>query len=43
MNPWPFVSAAYGLTFIATIATSLWAWRRARQAEQKAANLLDRD
>jgi len=43
MNPWPFVIAAYGLTFIATLATSLWAWRAARQAETRAAQLLERD
>ena len=43
MNPWPFVIAAYGLTFAATLATSLWAWRSAKSAEARAATLLDRD
>ncbi|MCW2337347.1 hypothetical protein M2337_001580 [Sphingobium sp. B2D3A] len=43
MNPWPFVIAAYGLTLVATVATSLWAWARARQAERRARDLLERD
>ncbi|MBT2185771.1 heme exporter protein CcmD [Sphingobium nicotianae] len=43
MAPWPFVIAAYGLTFIATLATSLWAWRSARQAEARADQLTRRD
>jgi len=43
VNPWPFVIAAYGLTALATVATSLWAWRGARQAEARAAQLLGRD
>lgn len=36
MDPWPFVFAAYALTFTGTIATSLWAWRAARSAEDRA-------
>lgn len=43
MNPWPFVVAAYGLTALATMATSLWAWRTARRAEMRAEQLLGRD
>lgn len=43
MNPWPFVIAAYGLTAIATVATSLWAWRAARLAERRAEQLIGRD
>jgi hypothetical protein len=43
MNPWLFVIAAYGLTLVAAVATSLWAWRAARQAEARAARLLERD
>jgi len=43
MNPWPFVISAYGLTVIATLATSLWAWRSAGAAERRAAQLLERD
>ncbi|MBN8832459.1 MAG: heme exporter protein CcmD [Sphingomonadales bacterium] len=43
MNPWPFVIAAYGITLVATIATSLWAWRAARQAEKRAQELTGRD
>jgi len=43
VNPWPFVIAAYGLTALATVATSLWAWRGAARAEARAAQLLSRD
>jgi hypothetical protein len=43
MNPWPFVIAAYGITLVATVATSLWAWRGARQAEKRAQDLMGRD
>jgi len=43
MAPWPFVIAAYGITLVATLATSLWAWRSARQAEARAAQLTGRD
>ncbi|HWJ68758.1 MAG TPA: heme exporter protein CcmD [Sphingobium sp.] len=43
MNPWPFVIAAYGLTALATVVTSLWAWRAARRAETRAEQLLGRD
>jgi len=41
VNPWPFVIAAYGLTALATVATSLWAWRGARQSEARAKQLLE--
>ncbi len=43
MNPWPFVIAAYGITLVATLVTSLWAWRRAISAEARAAALRERD
>ena len=43
MNPWPFVIAAYGITLAATLITSIWAWRRAKAAEARAATLLERD
>jgi len=43
MNHWPFIIAAYGLTFAATIATSLWAWSSARRAEKRAAELTGRE
>jgi hypothetical protein len=39
MNPWPFVIAAYALTGIGTAAVSLWSWRAARRAEERADNL----
>lgn len=43
MDPWPFVIAAYALTFAGTIATSIWAWRAARSAENKAEQMRGRD
>ncbi len=43
MNPWPFVIAAYGITGIATLATSIWAWRAAKRAEARADQVLGRD
>ncbi|HEX7822468.1 MAG TPA: hypothetical protein VF463_17830 [Sphingobium sp.] len=36
MNPWPFVIAAYALTFVGTVAVSIWSWRAARGAERRA-------
>ncbi len=39
MNPWPFVIAAYGLTFIGTVAVSIWSWRVATSAERRAESL----
>jgi len=43
MNPWPFVIAAYGITLVATVATSVWAWRAAKSAEKRAQDLTGRD
>lgn len=43
MDHWPFIIAAYGLTALATVATSLWAWLAARRAEKRAADLTARD
>jgi len=43
MNPWPFVIAAYSLTCVATVATSLWAWRATKRAEARAEQVLGRD
>lgn len=43
MNPWPFVIAAYGITFVGTLAASIWAWRTAAEAEARAAALRERD
>ncbi|MBB5985680.1 MULTISPECIES: heme exporter protein CcmD [Sphingobium] len=42
MNPWPFIIAAYGLTALALIGTSLWAWLSARRLEARAAQLSGR-
>ncbi|MET0363591.1 MAG: hypothetical protein ABW169_02960 [Sphingobium sp.] len=39
MNAWPFVTAAYALTGIGTLAVSLWSWRIARDAEKRADSL----
>lgn len=36
MNPWPFVIAAYAVTFAGGIALSLWTFTRMRQAERRA-------
>jgi hypothetical protein len=35
MNPWPFVIAAYGITFASSAALATWAWLRMRDAEKK--------
>jgi hypothetical protein len=43
MNPWPFVTAAYAVTLIGTLVTSLWAWRTALTAEARADALRERD
>ncbi len=42
MNPWPFVIAAYAITFVGTLVLSLWAWRTARDAEARADALRER-
>lgn len=39
MNPWPFVIAAYALTFVGAVAVSLWSWRAVRRAETRADSL----
>ena len=39
MNPWPFVTAAYGLTLLATAALVLLSWRSMRKAEASAERL----
>ncbi len=36
MDPWPFVIAAYTLTFVGTVAVSIWSWRAAIRAEDRA-------
>lgn len=36
MNPWPFVIAAYALTFLGTAGLSLASWRAMRAAERRA-------
>lgn len=43
MDPWPFVVAAYGLTFLGVAGTSLWSWRAARDAERRADSLRERN
>ncbi|MDH7972270.1 heme exporter protein CcmD [Sphingomonas sp. AR_OL41] len=35
LDHWPFIIAAYGLTFAATAGLSVWAWLRMRDAEKK--------
>ena len=35
MNPWPFVIAVYGVTFLAAAALALWSWLEMRRAERK--------
>lgn len=42
MNPWPFVIAAYVLTGVGTLAVSIWSWRAALRAEERA-NALRRE
>ena len=39
MNPWPFVSAAYGVTIALTLALLLWAFASMRRAEAAADSL----
>jgi hypothetical protein len=35
VNHWPFIIAAYGLTFAASAGIALWSWLRMRDAERK--------
>jgi hypothetical protein len=39
MNPWPFVSAAYGVAIVLTAALLLWSHAAMRRAEAAAAAL----
>jgi uncharacterized protein (TIGR03382 family) len=41
MNPWPFVTAAYGATILLTAALLMWAFASMRRAEA-AADALNR-
>lgn len=43
MNPWPFVVAAYALTFLGTLGISIWVWTSARDAERRAEKLREQD
>ena len=36
MNPWPFVTAAYGVALALTVALLLWAFKSMRRAEAAA-------
>lgn len=36
MNHWPFIIAAYAITFSGTLAVSIASWRAARAAEAAA-------
>lgn len=36
MNPWPFVIAAYALTFAGTLMLSVASWRAMARAEKRA-------
>jgi hypothetical protein len=36
MNPWPFVLAAYGVTFLGTLVLCVASWRGMRAAEKRA-------
>lgn len=36
MDHWPFIIAAYGLTFFGTAGVCLWAHRSMREAERRA-------
>ena len=36
MNPWPFVIAAYAVTFVGTASLTLWSWIAMRRAEAEA-------
>ncbi|HVM38640.1 MAG TPA: heme exporter protein CcmD [Sphingomicrobium sp.] len=35
MNPWPFVTAAYGITLLASAWLILWAWRTMSRSEAR--------
>ena len=35
MNPWPFVIAGYGVTFLAAAGLALWRGLEMRMAERK--------
>jgi hypothetical protein len=39
MNPWPFVTAAYGVAMLATGGLLLWAYASMRRAEAAADSL----
>ena len=39
MNPWPFVIAAYAVTFVGTASLALWSWIAMRRAEADADRL----
>ncbi len=34
MNPWPFVTAAYGLTIVAAAGLALWSFLAMRRSER---------
>lgn len=34
MNHWPFIIAAYGLTFFGTLAVTIWSFVNMRRAER---------
>lgn len=36
MNPWPFVTAAYAVTILATAGLLIWAYASMRRAEAAA-------
>ena len=42
MNHWPFIIAAYGLTFVASAAIALASWIAMRRAEAAADKLTRR-
>ncbi|HST35309.1 MAG TPA: heme exporter protein CcmD [Allosphingosinicella sp.] len=42
MNPWPFITGAYALTALATVALTLASWISMRRAEAEAAALSER-
>ena len=39
MNPWPFVTAAYAIALVGTLALTLWSWLAMRRAEARAETL----
>ena len=39
MNPWPFVAAAYSVTFLLTFGLLAWSYRTMRSAEVAADSL----